>query len=288
MLPHVVEVLDLTGDPPDPVTSLTAGAGRAWADPVLHHTVTGSGPAVVLLHAGVADGRMWAATRDALADAWTVVVPDLRGFGRSPMPAADADSWTNSGDVLEVLDRLGIADTAVVGASYGGRVATELAATAPDRVTRLVLLAPAAAGMEPGDALRAFSDEEDALLEAGDVEGATGLNVRTWLGPDADDAARTLVHDMQKLAFEVQLAADPDAGPQSVDADPSRIGAPTTVVVGGHDFPDFARVARGLRDTIPAAELVELDWAGHLPTLERPAESAALVRDALARPTVSP
>ena len=254
---------------------------------MLHHTVTGSGPAVVLLHAGVADGRMWDSTRDALADAWTVVVPDLRGFGDSPVPPADADAWSNSGDVLDLLDRLGIAEAAVVGASFGGRVATEIAATAPDRVTRLVLLAPAAAGMEPGEALRAFGDEEDALLETDDVEAATELNVRTWLGPDADEAARALVHDMQKRAFELQLAADQDAEPQPVDADPSRITAPTTVVVGAHDFQDFTEVARRLRDTIPTAELVELDWAGHLPTLERPAETVALVRRALAG-TVSP
>lgn len=256
---------------------------------MLHHTVTGSGPPVVLVHAGVADGRMWDATRDALADQWTVVVPDLRGFGQSPMPPADAAPWTNSGDVLELMDHLGMPEAAVVGASYGGRVATEVAATAPDRVTRLVLLAPSAAWMERGDALRAFGDEEDALLEAGDVEGATELNVRTWLGPEADDTARALVHNMQKRAFEVQLA-DPDAEPQPVDADPSRISAPTTVVVGAHDFPDFTGVAQRLRDSISGAELVELDWAGHLPTLERPAEAVALVRDALSRtrPTVSP
>ena len=253
---------------------------------MLHHTVTGSGPAVVLVHAGVADGRMWDATRDALADSWTVVVPDLRGFGQSPEPDPDADpeTWSHSGDVLELLDHLGVAEAGVVGASFGGRVATEVAAVAPDRVTRLVLLAPSAAGMEPGDALRAFGDQEDALLEAGDVEGATELNVRTWVGPDGDDAARALVHDMQKRAFELQLAADPEAGPQPVDADPSRITAPTTIVVGAHDFPDFAGVARRLRDTIPTAEPVERDWAGHLPTLERPAETVALVRAALESP----
>jgi pimeloyl-ACP methyl ester carboxylesterase len=111
--------------------------------------------------------------------------------------------------------------------------------------------------------------------------------VRTWLGPDADDAARALVHDMQRRAFELQLAADPEAEAQPVEADPSRISAPTTVVFGAHDFPDFARAAQGLRDAIPTAELVELDWAGHLPTLERPAETVALVRRALAGP-VSP
>ena len=143
----------------------------------------------------------------------------------------------------------GIAKAAVVGASFGGRVATEVAATAPDRVTRLVLLAPSAAGMERGDAVRAFGDEEDALLEAGDVEGATELNVRTWLGPEADDAARALVHHMQKRAFEVQLAAD-EAEPRR-STPTSRISAPTTVM-SVPTIPDTSRRWRGACTRLPA------------------------------------
>ena len=247
---------------------------------MLHHTVTGSGPAVVLVHAGVADGRMWDATRDALADAWTVVVPDLRGFGESPEPPADADDWSNSGDVLDLLDHLGIAEAALVGASFGGRVATEVAATAPDRVTRLVLLAPSAAGMHRGEALQAFADEEDALIEAGDVEAATELNVRTWLGPDADDAARELVREMQRHAFVVQLAAD-EVDPEDVTVDLARVTMPTTVFHGAKDLDFFGRVARHLHEHLPQSDLVELPWAGHLPTLERPDEMAGRLVTAL-------
>ena len=88
------------------------------------------------------------------------------------------------------------------------------------------------------------------------------LNVRTWLagrrrrGPGA--GARHA-----EAGFEVQLAADPDAEPAPVHADPSRITAPTTVVVGAHDFPDYAEAARRLRDTIPAAEPGGPGWAGY-------------------------
>jgi pimeloyl-ACP methyl ester carboxylesterase len=51
---------------------------------LLHHTVEGAGPTVVLLHAGVADSRMWAAQRPALATGHTVVTCDLRGYGETP------------------------------------------------------------------------------------------------------------------------------------------------------------------------------------------------------------
>ena len=56
---------------------------------------------------------------------------------------------------------------------------------------------------------------------------------------------------------------------------------PTTVVVGGHDFAFFDATARALVARLPHGVLVELPWAGHLPSLERPAETAALVLDAL-------
>ena len=79
----------------------------------LHHTVSGTGQPVVLIHAGVADSRMWAAQAGdgpaGLADRFTLVAPDLRGFGDSPMPAPEDAPWSNAGDVLAVMDHLGIA-----------------------------------------------------------------------------------------------------------------------------------------------------------------------------------
>ena len=73
------------------------------------------------------------------------------------------------------------------------------------------------------DDLRALWAEENKLLEAGDVDGATDLNVRRWIGPDADDDARELLRTMQKRAFDVQLAAGDDLENEEYAVEPGKI-----------------------------------------------------------------
>jgi 3-oxoadipate enol-lactonase len=245
----------------------------------LHHLVQGSGPTVVLLHAGVADLRMWDPQAAALATDHQVVRCDLRGFGQSPPPSG---SYSDAEDVLALLDELGIGDFALVGASHGGGVALQVASAVPDRVTRLVLLAAAADVADKTDAISAVWAKENQLVTAGDIDGATELMVRTWLGPDADESARELVRDMQRRAYDLQLAAGPDDDVRELDVDLERLTMPVTVVFGSRDLDFFGAIARELARLIPAAHLVELGWAGHLPALERPEETTELLRTALA------
>ena len=106
--------------------------------------------------------------------------------------------------------------------------------------------------------------------------------MRTWLGPDASQENRSLVHTMQRDAFEVQLAAGDDAEFDHREVDPSAIDSPTLVVSGGLDLPHFRQVATELTDRIPNAEHVELEWARHLPSLERPGRVAELLLEHLA------
>jgi 3-oxoadipate enol-lactonase len=246
----------------------------------LHHLVTGAGPPLVLLHSTAADSRQWNAQRGPLGEQWTVITPDLRGYGASP-PARAA--YSDVGDVLAVLDHLGIEKAGMVGSSGGGRVALQIASAAPDRVSALLLLCAAADGIEPTGDLVAFAAQEDALLERGDVVGATELNVATWLGPEADLAARAHLYRMQEHAFRVQLAAGENTWLTPYEVDPAVIDAPTTVVYGGHDLQFFQVTARHLAETMPRAELVELPWAGHLPNLERPEETTALIAARMSR-----
>ncbi|MFB7516865.1 alpha/beta fold hydrolase [Streptomyces sp. NPDC056144] len=247
----------------------------------LSHDLAGQGPStVVLLHSGVCDRRMWDGQFHALADAGHRVVRcDLRGFGDTPVDAPH----THAEDVRALLDHIGADRAAVVGSSFGGAVALELAARHPDRVTALALLAPASPCMVPSEELRAWGGREDALLEAGDIDAAVELNVDTWLGPEADEAARALVRRMQRRAFDVQLAAEFGADDPEVTRDElARIAAPALVVGGAHDVPDFRAVAADLAELLPAARRVDLDWAGHLPALERPDETAVLLTAFLA------
>ena len=245
----------------------------------LAYDETGDGPAVLLLHSTVCDRRMWDPQTPVLAAAGHRVVRcDLRGYGDSPMPSA---GWSNCGDVAELLDALDIAATAVVGASGGGRVALEFASRWPARVTALALICSALPGHPPSEALRAFGDREDALLAAGDVEGATRLNVDTWVGPAAPAATRAFVAEMQRHAFEVQLAGPDDVAEEPTEIALEVVDAPALVVSGAHDLVDFRDIAVRLAERLPSARHVELDWAGHLPSLERPEPVNRLLIDFL-------
>lgn len=250
---------------------------------ILAHDDRGAGPPVLLLHSGVADRRMWSDVAPALAAAHRVVAPDLRGFGDSPLPG---EQFTDAADLVALLDDLGVDRAAVVGSSFGGRVALELATSHPGRVSALVLLCPALGGVPPTAAVRAFGEEEDRLLEAGDVEGAVRLNVDTWLGPEASPGTRDRVTAMQRRAFDVQLAAEaamPEPERDEVEVDLATLDVPTVVVTGDHDLDHFGAIGRLLAERVARAELVTLPWAGHLPTLERPDEMTPWLLEVLAR-----
>lgn len=243
------------------------------------YDVAGSGPTVLLLHSTVCDRRMWDPQVPALVDAgYRALRADLWGFGETPMPDRPYD---NASDLLDLLDRLGTERAVVVASSGGGRVGQELAARWPERVRLLMLVATALAGHESSEALRAFDEREEALLEAGDIDAATELNVTTWLGPYADDAARDEVRRMQRHTFEVQLAGVAEVERIRVEYDVSDITARTLLVSGAHDLPDFTEIAVELAGRLPHARHVALDWAGHLPSLERPDAFNALLLDFL-------
>jgi pimeloyl-ACP methyl ester carboxylesterase len=245
----------------------------------------GSGPAVVLLHSGVCDRRMWDAQTSVFATSYRLIRPDLRGFGETPLPAKQ---FSFADDVVALLDHLHVERAAFVGSSLGGRVALEVAVTSSERVTSLILLCPALQGAGTTSDADAFVEGEDQQLSRGEVAAAVELNVSTWLGPDATAECRDLVREMQRHAFEVQLTAEAqDPAPQlvPVEVDLSQVSVPTLVVSGGRDMDHFQNVAQHLASSITGAHLQRLPWAAHLPSLERPDEVNDLVRDFLATTT---
>jgi pimeloyl-ACP methyl ester carboxylesterase len=110
----------------------------------------------------------------------------------------------------------------------------------------------------------------EALIEAGDVAGAVELNVGLWLGPDAGEAVREAVRGMFRHALDVQLAAAAEVEPVEVEFDPAAVRAPCLALSGGHDLADFRQIAAQLAGLLADARHVELPWAGHLPSMERP------------------
>ena len=240
---------------------------------MLAHDVAGDGDPVVLLHSSVCDRHQWDAQWPALTDRYRAVRCDLPGSGDSPLAGAEVHP---AEAVRALLDELDLGTVTLVGSSFGGRIALEFASTWPERVGRLVLIC-AGAGLPPGPELERFDEAETDLLEAGDVAGAVELNVRTWLGPDADDAAHAYVRAAQRRMFDTWLAADPEPATGHHEIRLDAVTMPTVVVSGAHDLSDFRYAATHLATVLPDVQHVELPWAGHLPNLERPAEFTDLL-----------
>ena len=246
----------------------------------LHVESAGSGDAVVLVHAGICDSRMWEPQWAPYAERFRVIRYDLRGFGRSPL---EPGRYSHGADLVVLLEEHGPAS--VVGVSVGGRIALEAAVSRPHLVERLVLVG---AGLPDHDwseeMLRADAEEETALAR-GDLAGATELKLRFWVaGPrrslaDVDPAVTDLVREMQRDAFELQagVEADEDALVPDYHERLAEVRAPTLLIVGEEDASDILDIGRRLERELPNARLERIPATAHTPSLERPAEFDALV-----------
>ncbi len=105
----------------------------------LYYEVAGTGHPLLLIHAGVADSRMWDQQFQTFAQHYQVIRYDLRGFGQSSVPAGP---FANHKDTFALLEHLGIKQAHVIGISFGGLVALDFTLAFPEKVTALVLGAP--------------------------------------------------------------------------------------------------------------------------------------------------
>lgn len=241
------------------------------------YEVRGEGPAVVLVHAGIADRRMWRETAPALEPEFTVVTYDQRGFGESTLPSGPA---TYTDDLRALLEELGIERAALVGVSLGGRVVLEQALLHPESVTHLALVGAGLPDWDWSDEVKRFGDDEDEAVGRGDLDLAVALNVDLWVG-DASPEVRELVATMQRRAFEIPTPDPEPTAPPPLDPPASaRLGeitAPTLVVVGDRDVDDIRRIADVLTAGIPGAREETIAGAAHLPPLERPDEFTSVL-----------
>jgi len=250
---------------------------------MLPHDEVGSGSALVLLHAGIADRTMW---QDLLlplsSDGHRVVALDLPGYGDAPRSSDPQSSWA---EVLQTLDDLSIDRAVLVGNSFGGAVALRVAVVAPARVAGLVLVSAAAPGLPASAELRHVWDEEQAALEMGDIERAVRVIVDAWTAPYAAPELRERVARMQRRAFELQHGAVPSPEPEDpLERDPgalARIEVPVLVAAGDRDMSDFREGAELLAHDIPGARAVLIEGAGHLAPLETPEAFRRLLGDFL-------
>jgi 3-oxoadipate enol-lactonase len=254
----------------------------------LYYEVVGSGPALTLIHAGIADSRMWDDQFAVFARQFRVVRYDLRGFGQSEMPPGP---YTMRDDLRALLRALGIARTHLIGVSMGGSIALDFTLDFPDLVSSLVLVAAGISGRKPSDFLREQWAALEEVMARGDLDAVNELELRLWV----DGAGRTPeqvnpgVRERVRVMNAGILAneARNEEGQSVRPLDPPALGrlgevaAPTLVMAGARDVSDILENADLLAATIPDARKVVLPDVAHLPPLEAPAEFNRLVLDFL-------
>ncbi|SCL40383.1 Pimeloyl-ACP methyl ester carboxylesterase [Micromonospora pallida] len=249
---------------------------------------TGNGSPVLLLHAGIADRRMWREQVPALATRHRVITLDLRGYGDSELPPAPFAHHT---DVVGLLDALGIERAALVGCSFGGAVAIDTALTHPERVTALALLGTAVTGYEWSDDTNDLWDALVGEVDPDDYAASAAAEVRFWVvGPkrqpaDVDAALLRFAEEMDEraLATEHVLSALDVTVPEPPAVERlAELRMPVLVTAGAADLPDISRLADLIAANAPdAVRLPDVPDAAHLLPLERPGPINAALLDFL-------
>ncbi|MBK8902161.1 MAG: alpha/beta fold hydrolase [Anaerolineaceae bacterium] len=252
----------------------------------IYYELAGTGQPLVLLHAGVADGRLWDDQFAPFAKHYRTIRYDLRGFGRSPMPSG---RFSHHDDLAGLLDFLQVDRAIVVGLSFGGKVAIDFALAYPQRVTALVLGAPSIGGAVPTERILQFWEDEETAVENGDINAAVELNLRLWVDglqrqPDeVNSVVRQKVGEMQREIFLMDVPEDA----AEMRLEPvaygrlAEITAPTLVLVGDLDLPEKVEEAAWLAQQMPHAQHTVMPGVAHMLNMEKPAQFNQLVLDFL-------
>jgi len=236
---------------------------------------SGHDPPVVLVHGHSADLRLWDLQVPALLEGgYRVIRYDVRGHGRSSAPPTGY-TWLNyTLDLRDLLDHLGVPRAHVVGLSMGGGIALQFALDFPQRVASLVLVDSALPGF---DYSPEFAGAIEELVAAVRAEGPRAAFERLWLSHPLLDGVRRFPERFELLRTMVleYTAADyydetPYAPPERQAVDRlAELRAPTLVLVGELDIPDFQLIAEILAGNVAGARPQVIADSGHIPPLEQ-------------------
>jgi pimeloyl-[acyl-carrier protein] methyl ester esterase len=271
---------------------VTTGGGRA----ALHSERRGHGPRIVALHGWAMNMRAFDALGGALEQDFEFVTLDLPGHGRSREDAVHADGWQGeriAADVLAALDALGPTrePATLLGWSLGGQVALQLAAAAPARFARLVLVATTPRFV-------ADASWPHGLAPAALAGFATGLlrDHRATLRDFLELQLRGSRNAAAALALlEGGMAAHGAPQPEALQRAFALLGAadlrallptirmPTLAIAGEYDRVTAPAAVRALAAALPDAQYREFARCGHAPFVSQVGEFAAQLREFIAR-----
>jgi 3-oxoadipate enol-lactonase len=233
-------------------------------------------PALVFTGSLGTDLTMWEPQAELLKPRFCTLRYDIRGHGSSPVPPGPYSIADLGGDLLALLDRLGIERASLCGLSIGGMISMWIAAHAPERVERLVLCCTSAQLGPPS----AWNDRA-AMVRAGGVGAVADAVLARWFTAGFAAANPDVIERMRGI-----LTATPPEGYAGcceaiaeIDLTPElpSIGAPTLVIAGEQDPATPPEHGRRIADLIPGARFEVISPAAHLATIERPDLTTAMI-----------
>jgi len=244
----------------------------------------GTGNPIILLHAGVADSRMWLPQLSTLQETHHVLAYDRRGFGQTTTQDV---SFSHVDDLEKVMDHFGFLEATLVGSSQGGRIALDFSLANPQRVKKLVLLTPAVSGTPSPETIpseiEAILQNLDAAEETDDLDLVNAIEAHLWLdGPTSvvgrvSGELRELFLNMNGIALHMPELTH-EIEPASAYDRLSSLTMPTLVLWGELDFPHIQDRCRYLADAMPNAVGKSIPQTAHLFNLENPDEVNELLQ----------
>jgi 3-oxoadipate enol-lactonase len=236
----------------------------------LYYETAGKGPAVVLVHGGLVDSRLWNDQMKEFAKHHRVVRYDLRGFGRS---AAAPQPFSHIEDLRALMDFLKIERATVVGLSLGGIIAADFALEHPERIDRLVLVGAGLRGdKQPPDkdAIKAYE-----AASKGIAEEFVNVTMKSGLYATVREGTPAYTRLRQMLLENFKAVSTFAPGFLKYPAQPTierlgQIKAATLVIIGGEDAQSLKNVAGTLVAGIRGARKVVIPGASHHPPVETP------------------
>lgn len=257
----------------------------------LSFLTAGVGEPVILIHGLGATKGSFLPTVSALADSFRLIALDLPGFGDSAKPLRavyDPEFFARS--VVHLMDALGLERAHVIGNSMGGRATLELGLRYPERVGRLVMLAPSLAWLRqrPWAPLVRLLRPELGLLQVTPrsvveavVHQILPVAEFSWVQAGVDEFLRAYLTPRGRMAFYAaarQIYLEEPHGADGFWTRLAGLSAPSLFIWGKADRLVPIGFASHVRRAVPAARHIELD-CGHVPQVERSAETHAAIRD---------
>ena len=268
---------------------MDSGSARV-KDGSIFYESKGKGLPLVLIHAGYLDRRMWDSQFERFSEKHRVIRYDIRGFGKTSNPQ---EKYSDSDDLKELLDHLGIDSAVLLGVSNGGRISLDFAVEHPDRVRGLILMdfgVSGYKGVSPEedhiwDSFTALEERYMNLMKEKRFREAAAIDVDMWTSQVSHET-REILLDMaaENAAKSAEYAPDLQVSPappafERLDS----LRMPILMILGDRDLPGTIMQVKHVHDLLPDSELKVISGADHIPSLSKPEEFDGMVLDFLER-----